>query len=160
MVVRSAGNMAGYWNDREATDRAIKMVSSTTGDPVRQDSDGYPWFRGHKEEVIVRGGSNISPQEVEAVLYQNAGVRKPGSSAFRTPSGASSGRLRQSTALVWNQRGRTHRFHAQALGPLYDARGGRVPRQAAEGESGKALRRTLFNINLTTTSPEFTVTRQ
>ena len=48
------------------------------GDQVRQSSDGYLWFMGRKKEIIVRGGSNISPQEVEALLYRHRDVREAG----------------------------------------------------------------------------------
>jgi acyl-CoA synthetase (AMP-forming)/AMP-acid ligase II len=36
------------------------------------------WFRGRKKEIIVRGGANVSPQEVEAILYQHTSVREAG----------------------------------------------------------------------------------
>ena len=78
LLVRSASNMAGYWNDPAATDRVLKDGWFHSGDLVRENCDGYLWFRGRKKEVIVRGGSNISPQEVEDVLYQHAAVREAG----------------------------------------------------------------------------------
>jgi long-chain acyl-CoA synthetase len=78
MIVRSAGNMAGYWNDCGAAEKAIKDRWFYTGDLVWQDCDGNLYFHGRKKEIIVRGGSNISPQEVEAVLYQHPGVREAG----------------------------------------------------------------------------------
>jgi long-chain acyl-CoA synthetase len=78
MIVRSAGSMVGYWNDRVATEKAITDRWFHTGDLVWQDCDGYLYFHGRKKEIIVRGGSNISPQEVEAVLYQHPGVREAG----------------------------------------------------------------------------------
>jgi long-chain acyl-CoA synthetase len=78
MLVRSAGNMIEYWNDEGATEKALKDGWFHTGDLVYADSDGYLWFQGRKKEIIVRGGSNISPQEVEAIIYQHAGVRDAG----------------------------------------------------------------------------------
>jgi long-chain acyl-CoA synthetase len=42
------------------------------------DADGYYWFRGRKKEIIIRAGSNISPQEVEAALYRHAAVAEVG----------------------------------------------------------------------------------
>jgi long-chain acyl-CoA synthetase len=78
MLVRSESNMAGYWNDQAGSERALERGWFHTGDVVCQDGEGYLWFRGRKKEVIVRGGSNISPQEVEAVLYEHAGVREAG----------------------------------------------------------------------------------
>jgi long-chain acyl-CoA synthetase len=78
MIVRSAGNMMGYWNDEDATEKAMKDGWFHSGDRIRQDCDGYLWFLGRRKEIIVRGGSNISPQEVEAVLYRHVGVRDAG----------------------------------------------------------------------------------
>jgi long-chain acyl-CoA synthetase len=78
MIVRSPGNMAGYWNDLAATAQTIRHGWVYTGDLVSQGSDGYFRFQCRKKEIIVRGGSNISPQEVEAVLYQHDCVRDAG----------------------------------------------------------------------------------
>ena len=45
-----------------------------TGDLARCDEDGYYWFAGRKKEIIIRGGSNISPQEVEAAVCEHPAV--------------------------------------------------------------------------------------
>jgi len=68
----------GYWQDPEATAVAIRDGWFHTGDLARRDADGFYWFAGRKKEVIIRGGSNISPQEVEAVLYQHPAVSEVG----------------------------------------------------------------------------------
>ena len=57
--------MVGYWNDPAATAEALRDCWMHTGDLVRQDEDGYCWFVGRKKEIIIRGGSNISPMEVQ-----------------------------------------------------------------------------------------------
>lgn len=49
-----------------------------TGDLGRRDDAGYYWFVGRRKEIIVRGGSNISPLEVEAVLSQHPAVLEVG----------------------------------------------------------------------------------
>jgi acyl-CoA synthetase (AMP-forming)/AMP-acid ligase II len=76
MIVRSPGNMTGYWNDPEATEKAMRDGWFHTGDLVCQNSDGYLHFHDRRKEIIVRGGSNISPQE--AVLYRHPAVREAG----------------------------------------------------------------------------------
>jgi acyl-coenzyme A synthetase/AMP-(fatty) acid ligase len=78
MIVRSAANMIGYWNDPIATAAALVDGWFHTGDLVSQDPDGHLRFRGRKKEIIVRGGANISPQEVEASFYYHNGVREAG----------------------------------------------------------------------------------
>ena len=70
--------MIGYWNDPEATAATIRNGWLSTGDLARVDEDGYYWFVGRKKEIIVRGGSNISPLEVEEALYQHPAVREAG----------------------------------------------------------------------------------
>ncbi|MCU1293585.1 MAG: AMP-dependent synthetase and ligase [Bryobacterales bacterium] len=49
-----------------------------TGDLASCDADGYYWFAGRKKEIIIRGGSNISPQEVEAVLCRHPAISEVG----------------------------------------------------------------------------------
>ena len=66
--------MTGYWQDAEATAAALHDDWFRTGDLAHRDDDGFYWFAGRKKEIIVRGGSNISPQEVEAVLYEHPAV--------------------------------------------------------------------------------------
>src|SRR5262249_39735554 len=78
LIVRSPGTCVGYWNDLEATHAAIKDGWLHTGDLASRDADGYYWFRGRKKEIIIRAGSNISPQEVEEVLYRHPAVLEVG----------------------------------------------------------------------------------
>ena len=78
LTVKSPGTTTGYWNNPEATAESLRDGWLYTGDLVTQDTEGYYWFAGRKKELIVRGGSNISPQEVEAVLYQHPAVAEVG----------------------------------------------------------------------------------
>jgi long-chain acyl-CoA synthetase len=78
LCVRTAAMMIGYWNDPEATAAAIRDGWLYTGDLARWDEDGYCWFAGRKKEIIIRGGSNIAPQEVEEVLLQHPAVFQAG----------------------------------------------------------------------------------
>jgi acyl-CoA synthetase (AMP-forming)/AMP-acid ligase II len=78
MVIRSAWNCIGYWNDPEATARLLEDGWLHTGDLVSRDEDGYLWFKGRLKQIIIRGGSNISPQEVEEAFYQHPDVLEAG----------------------------------------------------------------------------------
>jgi long-chain acyl-CoA synthetase len=69
LLVRSPALCSGYWNNPQATAEAFRDGWFHTGDLVSKDAEGYYWFRGRLKEIIVRGGSNISPQEVEEALY-------------------------------------------------------------------------------------------
>jgi len=73
MWMRGSGIATGYWGHPPFEDGWLK-----TGDLVEIDADGFVWFRGRKKEIIVRGGSNISPQEVEETLYQHPAVAEAG----------------------------------------------------------------------------------
>ncbi len=76
ICIQSPWLMTGYWNDPEATAEAIRDGWFHTGDLARCDEDGYYWFAGRTKQIIIRGGSNISPQEVESVLGEHPAVRE------------------------------------------------------------------------------------
>jgi long-chain acyl-CoA synthetase len=78
IVVCSPANCIGYWSDTEATARLFEGGWLHTGDLASRDADGYYWFKGRLKQIIIRGGSNISPQEVEEALYQHPAVLEAG----------------------------------------------------------------------------------
>ena len=78
LAVRSAANFTGYWADEQSTAANLRDGWLMTGDLMRRDSEGYLWFAGRRKEVIIRGGSNVSPQEVEEALYQHPAVMEVG----------------------------------------------------------------------------------
>jgi long-chain acyl-CoA synthetase len=78
VLVKSNATMVGYWEDPEATAAALQDGWLRTGDLARRDGDGYYWFAGRKKQIIIRGGSNISPIEVEEAIGQHPAVREVG----------------------------------------------------------------------------------
>jgi acyl-CoA synthetase (AMP-forming)/AMP-acid ligase II len=74
ILVQSPAVMVGYWNDPEATAKTLRDGWLYTGDLARRDEAGYYWFVGRKKEIIIRGGSNISPLEVEEVIDEHPAV--------------------------------------------------------------------------------------
>lgn len=74
MIIRTDGTMLGYWNNPEATAETIRDGWLHSGDLGRRDADGYYWFEGRKKQIIVRGGSNIAPQEVENAIDEHPAV--------------------------------------------------------------------------------------
>jgi long-chain acyl-CoA synthetase len=78
MAIRSPVNCLGYWNDPAATDALLRGGWLHSGDLATRDADGYFWFKGRMKQIIVHGGSNVSPQEVEEVLYQHPTVFEAG----------------------------------------------------------------------------------
>ena len=67
--------MAGYWNDPAATAEAMRGGWLHTGDVGSFDEDGYLTLRDRSKDVIISGGANIYPREVEEVLLRHPGVR-------------------------------------------------------------------------------------
>ena len=78
LQVQSPANCVGYWDNPEANAAAFADGWLRTGDLARRDADGFIWFEGRVKQIIVRGGSNISPQEVEEALYHHPGVLEAG----------------------------------------------------------------------------------
>ena len=75
IVVRGDVVMAGYWNQPDATAEALRGGWLHTGDVGSFDDDGYLTLRDRSKDLIISGGMNIYPREVEEVLLQHAGVR-------------------------------------------------------------------------------------
>ncbi|WP_234538738.1 long-chain-fatty-acid--CoA ligase [Streptomyces shenzhenensis] len=74
IAVRGHNVMAGYWNRPDATAEAIPDGWLRTGDLARQDDDGYLYVVDRKKDLIIRGGYNVYPREIEEVLYEHPEV--------------------------------------------------------------------------------------
>ena len=66
--------MKGYWRRAEATAEAIPDGWFRTGDIGRVDEDGYFFIVDRKKDLIIRGGYNVYPREIEEVLYEHPAV--------------------------------------------------------------------------------------
>jgi long-chain acyl-CoA synthetase len=77
IAIRGHNVMKGYWNRPEATAEAIDSERwFRTGDMARVDEDGYFFIVDRKKELIIRGGYNVYPREIEEVLYEHPAVRE------------------------------------------------------------------------------------
>jgi fatty-acyl-CoA synthase len=75
LCTRGYGVMRGYWNDEAATRAAIDEAGwMHTGDLAVMDSEGYVHVVGRLKDLIIRGGENVYPREVEAVLHGHPDV--------------------------------------------------------------------------------------
>jgi long-chain acyl-CoA synthetase len=74
IVIRGPNVMKGYWQRPEATAEAIRDGWFHTGDLARVDSDGYFYIVDRKKDLIIRGGYNVYPREIEEVLYEHPAV--------------------------------------------------------------------------------------
>ncbi len=68
LCVRGPQIMAGYWNRPEETANTIRNGWLYTGDLARVDEDGYTFIVGRKKDMIIAGGYNVYPDEVDAIL--------------------------------------------------------------------------------------------
>ncbi|MEA3031617.1 MAG: steroid-24-oyl-CoA synthetase [Sphingomonadales bacterium] len=75
IAIRSAANFRAYWRDEAATRAAFTSDNYVkTGDVGYLDEDDYLFIVDRKKDIIIRGGENISAQEVEAAIYSHAGI--------------------------------------------------------------------------------------
>jgi len=76
IMVRGAPVMPGYWNNPEATARTLIDGWLMTGDVGRLDEDGYLTLHDRSKDVIISGGTNIYPREIEEVLLMHPSVHE------------------------------------------------------------------------------------
>jgi len=76
ILVRGDSVMRGYWNDEQATAETLRGGWLHTGDLGAFDGDGYLTLKDRSKDVIISGGTNIYPREVEEVLLEHPGVRE------------------------------------------------------------------------------------
>ncbi|MGY1809598.1 long-chain fatty acid--CoA ligase [Blastococcus sp. SYSU D00669] len=74
IAIRGENVMTGYWGKPEETAKAIPDGWFRTGDLARQDTDGYFFIVDRKKEMIIRGGYNVYPREIEEALYEHPAV--------------------------------------------------------------------------------------
>ncbi|MDO4257069.1 MAG: long-chain fatty acid--CoA ligase [Kocuria sp.] len=74
IAVRGQYVMKRYWNKPEATEEAMRNGWFHTGDMGRKDEDGAIFIVDRKKDMILRGGYNVYPREIEEVVYQFPGV--------------------------------------------------------------------------------------
>jgi acyl-CoA synthetase (AMP-forming)/AMP-acid ligase II len=76
ICVRGEHIMMGYWKNPELTAKVLKGGWYHTGDMGFMDKDGYIYMTDRKADMIISGGENIYPKEVEDVIYTHPAVRE------------------------------------------------------------------------------------
>jgi len=76
LTIRAPQVMKGYWNRPEETAAALRQGWLYTGDLAKMDEDGFFSIVDRKKEMILAGGFNIYPREVEEVLYEHPKVKE------------------------------------------------------------------------------------
>jgi long-chain acyl-CoA synthetase len=76
VLLRGPNIMKGYYRNPEATAAALKDGWLYTGDIGKLDEEGYLYIVGRKKEMIIRGGYNVYPREIEELLYEHPAVQE------------------------------------------------------------------------------------
>ena len=74
IAIRGHNVMKGYWGKPEATAEAMPDGWFRTGDMARVDEDGYYYIVDRKKDLVIRGGYNVYPREIEEVLHEHPAV--------------------------------------------------------------------------------------
>ncbi|MNJ45606.1 Long-chain-fatty-acid--CoA ligase [compost metagenome] len=74
LAVKGPQVMKGYWNKPEDTYKTLKEGWLLTGDLGRMDEDGFFYILDRRKDLIIAGGYNIYPREVEEVLFEHPDV--------------------------------------------------------------------------------------
>ena len=134
----------GYWNRPEATAETIVDGWLHTGDVAIVDADGYVYIHDRIKDMIISGGENIYPAEIENVLLGHPTIATSRSSGSRSSAGASRrwpSSCARTTSLTEAD---VLAVHARASSPATSSRGRRVfVDEIPRNPSGKMLKRVL-----------------
>jgi long-chain acyl-CoA synthetase len=76
VLIRGPQVMKGYWNNPEETAKVLKDGWLYTGDMAKMDEDGYFYILDRRKDLIIAGGYNVYPREVEEVLFEHPSVEE------------------------------------------------------------------------------------
>jgi len=76
LITRSKHNMIEYWNREKATAETLRDGWLYTGDVARMDADGYIYILDRSKDMIISGGENVYPAEIEGVLLTHPKIRE------------------------------------------------------------------------------------
>jgi len=76
IFIRGHNVMKGYWQKPDATAEVMVDGWFATGDMAKKDEDGLYFIVDRKKDLIIRGGYNVYPREIEEVLYEHPAVRE------------------------------------------------------------------------------------
>jgi len=76
LLVRGPQVMKGYWKNPRETARTLKDGWLFTGDIARMDEDGYFYIMDRKKDMVISGGHNVYPREIEEVLYSHPKIKE------------------------------------------------------------------------------------
>jgi long-chain acyl-CoA synthetase len=86
IVIRGHNVMKGYWNRPDATEEVMRGGWFHSGDMAKVDEEGYFFIVDRKKDMIIRGGYNVYPREIEEVLYEHPAVSEAAVVGVEDPS--------------------------------------------------------------------------
>jgi long-chain acyl-CoA synthetase len=86
IVIRGHNVMKGYWKREDATEEVMRGGWFHSGDMATVDEDGYFFIVDRKKDMIIRGGYNVYPREIEEVLYEHPAVSEAAVVGVEDPS--------------------------------------------------------------------------
>jgi long-chain acyl-CoA synthetase len=144
LIVKGPQVMQGYWNQPDATDEVLRDGWLYTGDIARMDEDGYFYIEDRKKDLIITGGYNVYPREVEEVLYQHPKVLE--ASVIGVPSKVRGERIKAFVVLkegVTAQPSKIVEFCKERLAPYKVPKSVVFRDELPKSLAGKVLRRVL-----------------
>ena len=142
----------GYWNRPAATASAMPGGWCSAGDLARRNKDGFLYIVDRKTDMIITGGVNVYPREVEEVLAHHRVAGRPPCTACPTPTGVS--RSTPSWSCVAPPPlPSTSSWRGPLARRLPGAEGGHVRGSAAPQPGRKVLRRVLRDVAARRASP-------
>jgi len=86
LLVRGPQVMKGYWNNPQETAMTLNDGWLFTGDIARMDEDGYFYIVDRKKDMVISGGHNVYPREIEEVLYSHPKIKEACAIGLTHPS--------------------------------------------------------------------------
>ncbi|MEU9860629.1 long-chain fatty acid--CoA ligase [Streptomyces sp. NPDC047971] len=144
LCVRGHNIMKGYLGRPEATAEALQDGWLRTGDLARVDEDGYYYIVDRKKDLIIRGGFNVYPREVEEVLYEHPAVAEAAVVGLPHPTlgeeVAAAVATRPGTAVTAEE---LREFVRERVAPYKYPREIRLVEALPKGATGKILKREI-----------------
>ena len=133
ILVRGPNVMSGYWNDRQATDAVLVDGWFHTGDMGHLDADGYLYVDGRRKDMIISGGENIYPAEIENLLMESPDIAEASVVGWPDAAlGRGGGRGGRAAARPPTERGRRAGAARGPHRPLQASETGRLHRRVAQ----------------------------
>ncbi|MDQ3803795.1 MAG: long-chain fatty acid--CoA ligase [Acidobacteriota bacterium] len=147
IVLRGENVFKGYYKNEEATRRAFRGGWFHTGDVGYRDAEGFFYIVDRKSDMIIRGGENIYPREIDEVLYRHPAVAE--AAAFGVPDELYGEEVAAFVVLRAGRAADAEEILAHCRAHLADFKCPKVVRFAAslpKGPTGKVLRRELARL--------------